>query len=262
MEKTLAPMKDLGSSDRFAYEWSHYDTIIPEYEQQFLKWVSPLTKDFFQDKTILDAGCGIGRNSYWPLCYGAASVDAFDYAAPTVAVARRNLARFANANVFQESIYNLDEKNTYDLAFSIGVIHHLERPHDAVRRLYEAAKPDGKVLIWVYGYEGNEWIVRYVNPVRAITSRLPVMFVHMLAALLTMPLYLFVRLLPQKHPYFKQLDSFKFWHIQSIIFDQLLPRIVNYWTRDQALELFHSLPVKEIQALRVNNNSWTIIAKK
>ena len=65
---------NLGSQERFGYEWKKYSQIIPEYEKQFLKWISPIEKKDFAGKKILDAGCGIGRNSFWPLTYGAKEV--------------------------------------------------------------------------------------------------------------------------------------------------------------------------------------------
>ena len=55
---------NLGSQERFGYEWNKFNKIVPKYELQFLKWVFPLKKEDFKDKKILDAGCGIGRNSY------------------------------------------------------------------------------------------------------------------------------------------------------------------------------------------------------
>jgi hypothetical protein len=45
-----------------------------------------------------------------------------------------------------------------------------------------AAKPGGRVLIWVYGAENNGWIVNLLTPLRqALFSRLPIGFVHHLS---------------------------------------------------------------------------------
>src|SRR3989338_1795816 len=139
-----------GSQERFGYEWNKFNEITPDYEEQFLKWVSPLNKSDFKNKIILDAGCGTGRNSFWPLTYGAKEVFAFDYNRETVKVAKKNLSKFKNAKVFYSSIYNLDIKNRFDIVFSIGVIHHLEKPHLAVQKLADSVKKNGIVLIWIY----------------------------------------------------------------------------------------------------------------
>ena len=60
----------MASEDRFGYEWDKYSDIYPDYEQQFLNWISPLDSEDFIGKDILDAGCGMGRNSYYALQYG------------------------------------------------------------------------------------------------------------------------------------------------------------------------------------------------
>lgn len=253
---------DLGSTERFGYEWSNYSKIIPEYELQFLKWVFPLQKKDFKEKTVLDAGCGIGRNSYWPLQYGAKEVSAFDYDKRTVEVAKNNLSKFKNAKVSFGSIYDLKFKNYFDIAFSIGVIHHLADPKKAVANLVKATKKNGLVLIWVYGYEGNEFIVRYINPIRKITSKLPLSLVHIITYFFSIPLYFYVKIFPQKRPYLNQLSNFRFWHTHSIVFDQLIPKIANYWKKDEALDFFKGQRLKDIHVYKVNDNSWTIIGRK
>lgn len=194
--------------------------------------------------------------------YGAKKVLAFDYDTRTVDVAKKNLSEFKNANVTFESIYNIKYKNTFDIAFSIGVIQFLEHPDLAIKKLYDSIKKEGILLIWVYSYEGNEWIVKYVNPLRKLTSRMPLPIVHFIASLLTVPIYLYVRLIKQKKPYFKQLSKFNFHHINSIVFDQLIPKIAHYWRKDEALSLLERAKLKNIKIVYCNENSWTVMGRK
>jgi len=63
--------------------------------------------------------------------------------------------------------------------------------------------------------------------------------------------------------YLKQLSNFKFWHIHSIVFDQLIPKVANYWTKQEVLNLFKDFNnLKNIEIYSVNNNSWTILGEK
>ena len=253
----------MSSEERFGYEWNKFNKIIPEYEIQFLKWVYPLQKEDFKDKTILDAGCGIGRNSYWPLKYGAQKVVAFDFDRRTVDVARKNLSQFKNVEVIYQSIYGIAYENEFDSVFSIGVIHHLEKPEEAIKNLVRALKPGGKLLIWVYAREGNEWIIKYVNSLRKfLFSRLPPALTNLLAYPFSIPLFLYLKIFPHSRPYFKQLAVFRFWHVHSIVFDQLLPKIANYWSRDEALNLLKDKGLKDIEIYSMNNNSWTLFGTK
>src|ERR1700726_4742345 len=61
-----------GSPDRFGYEWHRYAEMRPEYEEQFRNWTVHLGPEDWRGKFFLDVGCGTGRNSYWPMTYGAA----------------------------------------------------------------------------------------------------------------------------------------------------------------------------------------------
>src|SRR3972149_4697859 len=182
----------MGSVERFGYEWSRYAELDPNYEIQFRKWVAPLEPSFFSGKKVLDAGCGMGRNSYWPLKYGAKEVVAFDFDKRSVRRAKSTLSQFPNFKVELKSIYEVGFKDAFDIAFSIGVIHHLKDPRLALKNLVAALRPSGKLIIWVYGYEGNEWIVKFVDPVRKnITSKLPVGLIHFLSYLCSIPLWVF-----------------------------------------------------------------------
>lgn len=254
---------DKGSADRFGYEWKTFNKIIPNYENQFLKWSFPLTQKDFKGKSVLDAGCGIGRNSYWPLLYGAKEILAFDCDIRSVQIAKRNLAQFKNAIVEFGSLSKPKYKNKFDISFAIGVIHHLEYPRKAIQTLVKATKPGGTVYIWVYGYEGvGSWVVKYINPIRKITSRLPITATHAISYIFSIPLYFYLKLFPHKNTYFKQLSEFSFWHIKHIIFDQLLPRIANYWKKEEALSLFKNQGLENIKIYKTNEISWTVVGKK
>ena len=51
---------------------------------------------------ILDAGCGIGRNSYYCLKNGAKEVHLFDVEESTVEIAKDNLKDFNNISIFKD----------------------------------------------------------------------------------------------------------------------------------------------------------------
>ena len=254
----------MSSQHRFGYEWDKYSWVAKDYEGQFLNWTSPMIKDDWQGKNVLDAGCGMGRNSYWPMKWGATSVTAFDFDERSVERAKETLKEFPNAKALFKSIYDIDWQNEFDIAFSIGVIHHLSDPKRAVCNMVSSLKPGGKLLVWVYGYEGNEWIVRYVDPIRInFTSKLPLPIVHFLSYFCSVPLYLFVKTLKGPSAYLKQLSAFDFWHIHSIVFDQLIPDVANYWKKEEVAALVEGLSLESIIVIPPPNNSgWILTATK
>lgn len=254
----------MASSERFGYEWDKYDFMLPQYEEQFLKWVTPLTKDDFKGKSVLDAGCGMGRNSYWPVQYGASKVVGFDMDDRSLNAARENLKKFDNVAIQYGEIHTYNPGEQFDIVFSIGVIHHLYNPEKALRNLVRYVKPGGRLLIWVYGYEGNEWVVKFVNPLRkALFSKLPLGIMHALTYIPSIPLYLYIKLFPQKSAYLNQLKGFSFKHIHSIAFDQLIPEVANYWTKEEATALLSDIDeLHDVVVFSVNGLSWSVSAIK
>lgn len=255
----------MSSSERFGYEWNKYSLMDENYEKQFRNWVSPLKENNFNGKAVLDAGCGMGRNSYWSLKWGASSVTAFDLDLRSVEKTKENLAGFGNnVEVVRSSIYDIPWQNKFDLVMSIGVIHHLNDPKRAIGRLVDSLRDGGTLILWVYSYEGNEWIFKYINPIRKkITSKLPLGPVHLLCYFISIPLWLFVKFFKKTTGYFGQLASFKFWNLHSIVFDQLIPDVANYWSRDDLGEMLKEQNLTKVDIhMPPNKCGWVVIAQK
>jgi SAM-dependent methyltransferase len=254
----------MSSEERFGYEWDKYSQIDENYENQFKNWVFPLDTKDFQGKKVLDAGCGMGRNSYWSLKWGAENLTAFDFDKRSVNAAKNTLRSFSNTDVVYKNIYEIDWQNEFDLVFSIGVIHHLDKPKQALENLIRALKPGGILVLWLYSRVGYDWIIKYVNPIRKkITSRLPLSLVHLITYFFSVPLWLFLKIFKGPSSYLKQLSTFNFWHLHSIVFDQLIPEVANYWSREEVEDLLKDLNLKNIDIHQPpNGNGWTVIAKK
>lgn len=252
-----------GSPDRFGYEWSLYNKILPIYEEQFKRWTTLIPEHEWKGKNLLDVGCGTGRNSIWPIKYGAEKVIAIDVDEGSLSSARENLKNFSKAEVHKISAYDIEYTDQFDITFSIGVIHHLEFPEKALSKMFQATKKNGKVLIWVYGYENSEWVVKYLNPIRKILfSKLPIKFTHFLSIFPTTVIYLLVRMGLGNIEYFKLIRRFTFWHLRSIVFDQMLPCIANYWKKEEVFKLMENAGLKNIQMAHVNDMSWCAVGTK
>lgn len=252
-----------GSPERFGYEWDKYSDVKDSYNEQFFRWLPHFQKADWKNKRFLDVGCGMGRNSYWPMTYGASGGLAVDIDERSLAAAGRNLAEFDTLEVIRCSAYDLDRNCEFDIVFSIGVIHHLEFPEKALERMVAATKPGGKVAIWVYGRENNGWLLWGLNPARQILfSRLPVSFVHFLAIFPTALLWVLLRMGLNQIEYFRQLRTFSFSHLRSIVFDQMLPRIANYWRRDEVEKLMSNAGLEKVDVQHVNEMSWAACGEK
>ena len=159
----------------------------------------------------------------------------------SLAAARRTLASYTALKVQKCSAYELPWTDEFDITFSIGVIHHLEFPGAALKAMLKATKPAGYVAIWVYGRENNRWLLWGLDPARKILfSRMAISWVHAISLLPTALLWLLLRCGLDRIEYFRLLGTLSFAHLRSFVFDQMLPRIANYWSRNEVEALARS----------------------
>jgi SAM-dependent methyltransferase len=237
-----------GSSERFGYEWDKYSTVDPRYEEQFRRWLPFYQPTDWTGKSFIDVGCGMGRDSLWPMKYGAAGGVAVDIDDRSLAAARQTLAAVATLSVRKCSAYELPWTDAFDIAFSIGVIHHLEFPAKALKAMLVATKPGGQVAIWVYGRENNGWLLWALDPARKLLfSRIPISWVHFLSLFPAALLWLLPRCGLKQIKYFRLMRTFSFPHLGSIVFDQMLPRIANYWHHKVTLTTFRLRRCRQLQ---------------
>lgn len=246
-----------GSPDRFGYEWGTYTEILPESRGQLERWLGTTGLASFKGKRVLDVGCGMGRNPYWYLDAGAASVMGIDADDRSVASARANLARFSNARVEKLSIYDFDPSvhGTFDRVTCIGVLHHLAAPEEALRKMWQAVAPGGDLVLWCYAREGNRLLLPVIEALRAVGARAPIKVTHAMAKAVTLAAWPVLKLAPWRTDYYRKVGTLSFRNVESIIFDQLLPRIAHYWTEQdmrRLLALLDGTPHLEF----VQGNSW------
>jgi len=207
--------------------------------------------------------CGMGRNSYWPLKYGATGGVAVDIDERSLESARRNLKPFPGMRVMRASVYDLPFEDRFDFAFSIGVVHHLEYPQRALERMVRTVKPGGRVLIWVYGRENNRWLVSVLDPFRRVLfSRLPIGVAHHLSLYPAALLWLLLRLGVRPIEYFRLAAKFDFAHLRSIVFDQMLPRVAHYWPRETVARMMAEAGLEDVSLTWVNQMSWSAIGTR
>lgn len=260
----------------FGYEWKEFSEIHQEYESQFLDWIHPVKKEFFKNKLVLDAGCGTGRHAYFAEKYGA-TVIGIDLS-EAVDVAYKNTKNLKNTHIVQADIYNLPFSEEYfDYVYSIGVLHHLPRPQDGFNALVKHTSKKGAISAWVYGRENNT-LLKIADPIRKfLFSHLPLQVNYLLAHIFVismfpvMKTYNFIdrstrneklkKMLPQFN-FLVYLSKLNFKIVHSIIFDQILAPIANYYTKEEFEKWFKDAKLKNIVISWRNKNSWRGFAEK
>ncbi len=255
----------IGASHRFAYVLGRFSRILPDHEEQFLRWTSVIKPEEIKNMSVVDAGCGNGRNSFWLAKYGAKTILAFDIEKQTTKIAAQNLVEIPQCQVIQSSIYDftpfVGKEKQYDYVFCIGVIQHLSEPVEALKNLTNFVKPGGRLVMWVYGKEGNEKLLRLLDRVRYFTSKMPLPIVRFLSDLCGAFTYILIKVGQPRNPYLVTAKSWSFRHLASVIFDQLVPPIANYWTRQEVIELAESSGWEPMRVEPVNGMSWSLLAE-
>ncbi len=232
------------TSRRFDDEWTHWSELRDYYERQFLGWLAPLSPADFAGKVVFEGGCGKGRHSAIVAGFGPKAVVSLDLGRSSL-VAFEHTRHLPNSHVIMGDLLRPPVRRAFDLAFSVGVIHHLPDPAAGFASLSGVVKDGGRVAVWVYGLENNRWIAHGVGPIRkAITARMPPGLLRLASAIPSAGLWAAIKLLYRPGPdgkgpslpygdYFASMHSFPFDEIHSIVFDQLVTPVAHYLPGDE-----------------------------
>jgi SAM-dependent methyltransferase len=258
------------TAENFGWQWQHFTQEDARYADQFLGWIAPVTPEFFRDKAVLEGGCGKGRHTQLAARWGALDVVGVDlsFAVETAFAATRSLP---NAHIIQADIYRLPLARKFDYAFSVGVLHHLPDPRSGFMSLASKVRPGGHISAWIYGAENNEWITRWVNPVREkVTSRIDQRALLQLSKIPAAWLYLATKLVYgplnrsgsslAKHlfynDYLSAIAPFGWREQHTIVFDHLVAPTAFYISREEFEDWWREIGASDVKISWHNKNSW------
>jgi len=258
------------TAEGFGWQWQHFTQADERYAEQFLGWIAPVAPEFFRDKIVLEGGCGKGRHTQLAAAWGARDVVGIDLsAAVETAFAATRLQD--NVHIIQADIYRLPLARIFDYSFSVGVLHHLPDPRRGFISLASKVKSGGHISAWVYGAENNEWITRWVNPVRErLTSRMDQRYLLQLSKIPAAAVYAATKLIygplnkagspVAKHLFYNEYLSaiapFGWREQHTIVFDHLVAPTAFYISRDEFSEWWRELAAHEPIITWHNKNSW------
>lgn len=129
------------------------------------------TKELFGNKTVLEIGCGQGIETYMAKRAGARQVFAMDISDGSVRTAKSNLKSGSVTGV--DFLVGDAEtlpiaSNSFDMAYSIGVLHHTPDTSKTLAELHRVLRPGGKALIMLYAKNNPKGVA--VRVCRAFSS--------------------------------------------------------------------------------------------
>ncbi|GAC1323149.1 MAG: hypothetical protein NVSMB2_20710 [Chloroflexota bacterium] len=251
----------------FGFEWQRFarvqlDSSSGRHESRraFLDRTGLDPRDF-KGKRILDAGCGAGRFTELFADAGAEIVGVD--LSQAVDAAWHNVGQRPGAHMAQADLMGIPfRENTFDLVFSIGVLHHAASAERAFAELTRFVKPGGYFATWVYARSTREWTDALDDAYRSVTHRLPPETLYRLShvaiplgaalrILQTVPrigprlvriyLALFPKVSLHPVPRWRVLDSFDWWS----------PRYRSFHTFAEVEGWFHTAQFHDVERLGV-----------
>jgi SAM-dependent methyltransferase len=216
---------------------------------------------------VCEIGSGTGRIVSMILAAGASRVIAIE---PSEAfdVMTANTADCADRIEYvRDTGEAIPAGRDLDYVFSIGVLHHIYDPAPVVRAAYRALRPGGKLLVWLYGREGNEAYLRIVEPLRRVTVTMPRPLLAGISHVLNVFLGLYILMcrvlpLPLRGYMNNVIGHFSWANRHLVIYDQLNPTVARYYRQSEAEALLAEAGFRNIRSHHRHGYSWTVIGEK
>jgi SAM-dependent methyltransferase len=254
----------------FGEQWNKYSKNEGYYasDELFADLTRPLVEPReFSAARVADIGSGTGRIVRMLAHAGAAHILAVE---PSNAFDRlvHNTADLAGqVRCLRGGGEDLPTDQSFDWVVSFGVLHHIPDPDPVMRRAYEALRPGGHVLVWLYGREGNRMYLAVAEPLRKATIKVPHLALAGLCHILDLPLRAYVhlcRLLPLP------MASYMTGHVARLspdvrrltIYDQLNPTYAKYYTHDEARSLLERAGFVDVRLHHRHGYSWLALGKR
>ena len=222
-----------------------------------------LTLDEVSGTKVADIGSGTGRIVNMLLDAGADRVVAVEPSAAFDVLKANTAAHADRIDYLQVPGDQLPSGLALDYVVSMGVLHHIPAPAPVVRAAFEALRPGGRCIVWLYGVEGNETYLSIALPLRKITVRMPHRMLVALSHVLEVGLTAYIGLcrtlpLPMRSYMRSVLAKFPRSVRRLTIYDQLNPSYAKYYTRAEAEALLAAAGFADVRLYHRHGYSWTV----
>lgn len=216
---------------------------------------------------VADIGSGTGRVVNMLLDAGAAHVHAIEPSAAFEVLKQNTQAHQKNITYIQGPGEAVPRHLDLDFVVSLGVLHHIPDPGPVLTAALHALRPGGRLLIWLYGREGNETYLRIVLPLRSVTTRLPHWALDIVSRVLNCFLTVYIAMspvipLPMRTYMRKVLAKIPHSVRRIVVYDQLNPAYAKYYTRSEAKAMLLKVGFVDVSLHHRHGYSWTVIGSR
>lgn len=254
----------------FGEQWVHYgdnDGFYGSVEllADILGPLLPLSE--IAGARVADVGSGTGRIVRMLAAAGAAHVVAVEPSAG-VELLRENTRDLAGrVEIVHGPGEALPAGRAFDLVVSIGVVQFIEDPQPVLRAALRALRPGGRLVIWVYGREGNGLYLALLGALRTVTTRLPHRALDLVCRGLDRGLDLYLAAcriapLPMRDYLANTFARLSRPKRRLTIYDQLNPSYVRYYRGHEVRALLERVGFEGVRLHHRRGYSWTALGRK
>lgn len=254
----------------FGRQWTRYQENDGYYASQdlFKDILGPLLDgDALKGSKVAEIGAGTGRIVNMLLRAGASHVlamepsDGYDALEENVGWAKGRVTCVKGMGT------SIPASAELDYVFSIGVLHHIPDPAPTVKAAWRSLKKGGRIVIWLYGKEGNGLYLAALSVLRGLSRSLPEKIFMGLVWLLDVLLTIYISAarivhLPLRGYMLEVIGKMTHDKRRLIIYDQLKPSYAKYYRQDEAQDLLKSAGFTDIKLYHRHGYSWTVMGTK
>lgn len=226
-----------------------------------------MSVDELEGRVIADIGSGSGRVVNMLLDAGVARVAAIEPSDAFFVMRENVAARADRVDLIHETGEAVGRLKDLDYVISLGVLHHIVDPSPIVAAARQALKPGGRIIVWLYGREGNGLYLSVFGTFRAVTTRMPDWALSGLSGFLNVCLDIYILLcrwlpLPMRDYMLNHLGKLDRRIRKVTVFDQLNPAYAKYYREDEARALIADSGFEDVRLYHRHGYSWTVMGTK
>lgn len=234
--------------DKFERDKVYGGTEEEESDEFFTAYgISPSE---FKNKTVLDAGCGVGRLTK-NLGKYAKEVIGFDMHEAMESVFQQSYA-IENVHIIQADLFHPPFSKKFDFVWCQGVLPYTPNPREGFHKLSSLVRDGGMIYAWFY-VEGQRGVTRDLRTIFKNSYKLPPPILLLLCKFLALG-YVTIASIIRRKNHFKRYKVLAF-----SFYDFLSQKYIHYHTISEIRQMFEE---EGLEILKVSGSGEEFVGVK